>query len=60
MIKLFFLIIFFFAGPYSLRADGVPGGDQEFKKELDNIKDPFEDGIPKPVVVINSTSRLKF
>ena len=53
MIKLFFLMIFFFAGPYLLKADEAPGGDQEFKSELNNIKNPFEDGIPKPIVIIN-------
>ena len=58
MIKLFFLIIFFLAGPYSLKADEVPGGDQEFKSELNNVKNPFEDGIPKPVVMINKPTLI--
>ena len=53
MIKLFFLMIFFFAGPYALKADEAPGDDQEFTSELNNIKNPFEDGIPKPIVIIN-------
>ena len=62
MIKLFFLTIFFFVGSYSLKAQEVrpwrdlanpedwqtPVSDQEFKSELDNIKNPFEDGIPIP------------
>ena len=55
MIKLFFLMIFFFTGPYSLKADEVPGGDQEFKNELNNIRNPFEDGIPKPIIIINKS-----
>ena len=58
MIKLFFLMIFFFTIPYSLKADEVPGGDQEFKNELNNIKDPFEDGIPKPIVIINQPTSI--
>jgi len=53
MIKLFFLIIFFFMGSYSLQAAQEPEGDQEFQSELDNIKNPFEDGLPKPVVIAN-------
>jgi len=51
MIKLSILMIFFFAGPYSLEAADVPGGDQEFTAKLDNIKNPFEDGLPKPIVI---------
>ena len=51
MIKLFFLMIFFFAGSYPLKANEVPGSDQAFKSELDHIKNPFEDGIPVPVPV---------
>jgi hypothetical protein len=58
MIKLFFLMIFFFTGPYSLKADEVPGGDQEFKNELNNIKNPFEDGLPKPIVIINKSTPI--
>ncbi len=42
-------MIFFLMGAYSLKADEVPAGnDQEFAAELDNIKNPFEDGFPKP------------
>jgi len=52
MIKLFFLMIFFLMGPYSLKAADAPGGnDREFTAKLDNIKNPFEDGLPKPVVI---------
>ena len=55
MIKLLFLMMFFFAGFYSLKADEAPGDDQKFKSELDDIKNPFEDGIPvpEPIVVVN-------
>lgn len=53
MIKLFVLMIFFFIGNYSLKAADVPGGnDQEFTAKLDSIKNPFEDGLPKPVVIM--------
>jgi hypothetical protein len=51
MIKLFLLMTFLFMCNYSLKADETPGNDQEFMSELDNIKNPFEDGYPKPVVV---------
>jgi hypothetical protein len=51
MTKLLFLMIFFWAGTCPLKADEAPGDDQEFMTELDNIKSPFEDGLPKPVVV---------
>jgi len=54
MIKLFFLMIFFLAGPYLLKASESLGGDQEFKNELDNAKNPFEDGLPKPMVMMNN------
>ncbi len=43
-------MIFILAGPYALKAQEA-GGDQEFKSELDNIKSPFDDGIPKPVII---------
>ena len=59
MIKLLFLLMFLFLGHYSLRADEVPVDDQEFMNEVDSVKNPFEDGLPKPVViavpVINNT-----
>jgi len=37
-------------GSHLLRADEVPLSDQEFMKELNAIKNPFEDGFPKPVI----------
>lgn len=51
MIKLFLLILFVFWGNCSLMADEGAGGDQDLLKQLNNIKNPFEDGYPKPVVV---------
>jgi hypothetical protein len=44
-------MVFLFMGSYSLKADGVLDGDQDFMKDLDNIKNPFEDGFPKPVII---------
>lgn len=44
-------MIFLLMGPYSLKADEAPAGEQDFMSELDNIKNPFDDGMPKPVVV---------
>ena len=44
-------MIFLFTAPCLLKADEVPGGDQDFMKALNSIKNPFEDGIPKPVPV---------
>jgi len=41
-------------GNYSLRADEAPVGDRHFMEELNIIKDPFQDGLPKalePVIV---------
>jgi hypothetical protein len=52
MIKLLFLMIFLLAGNYSLRADEVAGGDGEFMSDLDNAKNPFEDGLPKPIPIV--------
>ena len=52
MIKLILLAIFLLMGSYSLRADEVAGEGQDYLNGLDNIKNPFEDGIPKPVVVV--------
>jgi len=52
MIKLLFLIIFLMAGPYSPRADEDAGNDQDFMKALESVKNPFDDGMPKPVVII--------
>ena len=51
MIKLLFLMLFILLGSYSPRADEVPGNDGDFINKLDNIKNPFDDGIPKPVIV---------
>jgi hypothetical protein len=51
MIKLFLLVLFLLLGSFPLKADEVLGGDQEFIKELDIIKNPFEDGFPKPIVI---------
>ena len=52
------MAIFFLGSSYSLEAeefrpDGTSGreGDQEFRNKLDNIKNPFEDGLPKPIVI---------
>jgi hypothetical protein len=44
--------MFFFTGSYSLEAMEAAMGDQEFNNELDNIKNPFDDGYPKPVVIV--------
>jgi len=51
MIKLLFLVIFFLMGNYSLKADEVSGVDQDFIRDLDNVKNPFEDGMPKPIIL---------
>jgi hypothetical protein len=52
MIKLFLLMVYLFIGSYALHADETPGSDQDFMKQLDAVKDPFEDGLPKPVAVV--------
>jgi len=52
MIKLFFLLAFLWMGSHPLKADEAPGSDQDFMRELDGIKNPFEDGLPKPVPVV--------
>jgi len=52
MIKFLLLILFLLMGTYPLKAADTFGGDQEFSNELDSIKNPFEDGFPKPVVVV--------
>ncbi len=44
-------MIFLFMGTYLLKADEAPGGDQEFTAKLDNTKNPFEDGISKPIII---------
>ena len=51
MIKLFLLMSFLLLGSFPLKADDAPGGDQDFDSELNNVKSPFEDGIPKPVIL---------
>ncbi len=51
MIKLFFLILFFCIGPYALRADELMSDEQQFMEKLAVVKDPFEAGLPKPIVV---------
>ena len=38
------------AGP--VKADEALGMDTEFMKQLDQVKNPFEDGLPKPIPVI--------
>ena len=51
MMKLFFLIAFFLMSSYSLKADELPNIDQDFTQKLGAIKDPFEEGLPKPIVI---------
>ncbi|MDE1920742.1 MAG: hypothetical protein KGJ09_04955 [Candidatus Omnitrophica bacterium] len=52
MIRLFFLVIFLLAGSCPLKADETSGNDdQGFVQLLDETKNPFEDGLPKPVAV---------
>ena len=48
MIKTLFFIMFFLLGVNTLRADEALLSDDEFLRELDNVKNPFEDGYPKP------------
>jgi len=52
MIKLFFLMVFLLMGSCSLYADENLSGDQDFLQRLNIIKNPFEDGIPKPIPVV--------
>ena len=52
MKKIFLLILFVMALHLRLNADEGPANDQEFLTALDSVKNPFEDGLPKPVVVI--------
>jgi len=40
--------MFFLLGVNTLRADEALLSDDEFLRELDNVKNPFEDGYPKP------------
>ena len=52
MIKILLLISFIFIWNIPLQADEEIGIDQEFAQELDNIRNPFNDGFPpKPVIV---------
>ncbi len=44
-------MVFLLMSGHSLKADEDLGGDQEFKSLLDSTKNPFDDGLPKPVVV---------
>jgi len=53
MIRLFFLIIYFlFNNAYALQAENPQAKLQIFVDKLDGIKDPFQDGIPKPAIVV--------
>ena len=47
-------------GSYSLKADEEMGDDQEFMKSLDAVKNPFEDGLPKPVPVVPQAPKVIF
>ena len=38
-------------GTYSPRADETSASDGDFMNKLNDIKSPFEDGIPKPVII---------
>jgi len=51
MKNLFFLIILFFIGIVFIRADEAPLGDEEFVSAINQVKNPFVDDSPKPVVV---------
>jgi hypothetical protein len=52
MIKFLFLIIFLIFNSAVIKADSsLNGNDEEFISELNIIKDPFENGMPKEVVV---------
>ena len=46
--------MFLLFGSYSLQAADGLGGDQAFMKDLDSIKSPFEEGFPKPIVVVKN------
>jgi hypothetical protein len=52
MIKLFFLMIFLLMGSFPIKADEAPGNTEDFNSDLDNTKNPFDDGMPKPVVKV--------
>jgi len=51
MIRTLFIILFFLMSFCSSRADENSSDDQAFLKQLNEIKNPFEDGLPKPVIV---------
>jgi len=52
MIKFIFLIVFLLTGPSALKAAQAPGDDQDFTAQLEGVKSPFEDGLPKPVPIV--------
>jgi hypothetical protein len=52
MIKLFLLVAFFFVNSYSLKAGEVMSDDRDFMEKINIIKDPFEEGLPKPIEAV--------
>ena len=60
MIKFIFLMAFFLMGSCSLYADESPSGDQDFLQRLNIIKDPFEEGIPKPILVAPKPGTVEY
>jgi len=48
---IFFLFAFLFQWLVPLKAQTPQLSDDEFMSTLDSVKSPFEDGIPKPVVI---------
>jgi hypothetical protein len=51
MMKLFFLTICFLVS-HPIQAQEQPGdSDEAFMKVLEDVKNPFEDGLPKPKVI---------
>ena len=51
MRKLFLLfMIFILAGSYNLRAEDLMENDDDFIRDLNKLKNPFEDGYPKPII----------
>lgn len=54
------MMICLLMGSYSLKADEEMGDDQEFMKSLDAVKNPFEDGLPKPVPVVPQAPKVIF
>jgi hypothetical protein len=51
MIRLIFLVIGLLMGVFTVWADNAPEDDQGFISLLDETKNPFVDGLPKPVHV---------